>query len=151
LADVVAKEVRSRMMSGIRGKDTLPEMLVRRALHALGFRYRLHAKALPGKPDIVLRKYRAAIFVQGCFWHGHDCSLFKLPSTRPEFWRSKIRGNVMRDARNHRALILAGWRTLDIWECSLKGRSRKTPEQVALAAARWLSSNRRGGSIRGSA
>lgn len=139
------------MMAGIRSKNTAPEMLVRRALHALGFRFRLHVKGLPGKPDLVLPKHGAVIFVQGCFWHGHDCSLFKQPATRQQFWQNKIQGNVARDRRDHLALKRAGWRVLDVWECSLKGRARLAPDKVGLLAARWLSSTRRSGLIRGRA
>jgi DNA mismatch endonuclease, patch repair protein len=97
MADIVPKAKRSEMMAGIRGKNTRPEMLVRRALHAHGYRFRLHRKDLPGKPDIVLPKYRAVIFVHGCFWHGHDCHLFKWPKTREDFWIQKIKNNQERD------------------------------------------------------
>src|SRR3954470_16295918 len=91
MADVVSSGVRSRMMAGIRGTNTAPEMILRRALHAEGFRYRLHDRRLPGKPDMVFPRHHAVIFAHGCFWHGHDCHLFKWPSTRPEFWQTKIR------------------------------------------------------------
>ena len=93
MADVVDRKTRSRMMSGIRGKNTRPELLIRKGLHARGFRFRLHDKRLPGKPDLVLPKYSAVIFVHGCFWHGHDCHLFKWPQSRREFWRKKITRN----------------------------------------------------------
>lgn len=125
-------------MSGIRGSDTRPEMLVRRQLHALGFRYRLHDRKLPGKPDIVLPRYSAAILVNGCFWHRHNCHLFKWPKSRPEFWRAKIQGNVERDIRNMQALKSSGWRVGVIWECALKGRTRKPPDVVATECAIWL-------------
>lgn len=112
-------------MSGIRGKDTKPEIVVRKLLHSKGFRFRLHRKDLPGRPDIVLPKYRTAILVHGCFWHGHDdCHLFRLPHSRTEFWQEKIAGNQARDRRNIRLLHEDGWRTLEIWECALKGKSR---------------------------
>lgn len=127
------------MMSGIRGKDTKPEMIVRRGLHAMGFRYRLHNRKLPGSPDLVLPKYNAAIFVHGCFWHGHGCHLFKWPKTRPEFWRQKIGGNVKRDEQNYNALKDAGWRQAIVWECSLKGRSRLDPNRVFEQLYVWLS------------
>lgn len=117
MADIVDKATRSRMMSGIRGKDTRPEMMVRRALHRAGFRYRLHDKRLPGKPDIVLPKYRTVIFVHGCFWHHHDCRHFKWPKTRPEFWREKIEGNVERDRKAFAELRELGWKIEVIWEC----------------------------------
>jgi|TARA_R100000455_G_C6268405_1_gene123884 DNA mismatch endonuclease (patch repair protein) len=108
------------MMSGIRGKDTKPEMVVRRGLHAMGFRFRLHDRSLPGNPDLVLRKYRTVIFVHGCFWHRHDCRYFKWPATRPEFWRNKILRNVERDEENVAALEAMGWRVLTVWECETR-------------------------------
>lgn len=100
MADTVPPDVRSRMMAGIKAKDTKPELIIRRGLHAMGFRFRLHAKGLPGKPDLVLRKYRAVIFVNGCFWHGHECVLFKWPKSRADFWREKINRNRHNDRVN---------------------------------------------------
>lgn len=138
MVDVVSPETRSRMMSGIRGKDTIPELIVRKALHSMGFRYRLHAKELPGKPDIVLPKYSAVVFVHGCFWHGHSCPLFKMPSTRPEFWRDKISRNCSNDARAFAALRADGWRVAVIWECALKGKNEKGVADVAGRVAGWL-------------
>lgn len=117
MTDIVDKATRSRMMSSIRGKDTKPEILIRKALHGRGFRYRLHASDLPGKPDLVFPRYRAAVFVHGCFWHGHNCNLFKLPSTRTDFWEQKISGNRERDQRQLDELNTKGWKTLVIWEC----------------------------------
>ena len=99
MVDVVDSATRSRMMAGIRSKSTQPELTIRKALHAQGFRYRLHPGNVPGHPDIALPRYRAAVFVNGCFWHGHDCQLFHFPATRPEFWREKIARNRLRDAR----------------------------------------------------
>ena len=122
MADIVPPEVRSRMMSAIRGKDTKPEMIVRRGLHAIGFRYRLHDRRLPGHPDLVLPKHKVAIFVHGCFWHHHDCDYFKWPKTRPDFWRDKIGQNVERDKKAIRKLQDMGWRVLVVWECSLKSK-----------------------------
>lgn len=127
-------------MAAIRGADTKPEMLIRRGLHARGFRYRLHDLKLPGKPDIVLPKHRAVIFVNGCFWHGHDCPLFRWPATRQEFWRAKITGNVERDARNIDMLIASGWRVAAVWECALKGRGKLPPEAVIDSLTRWICS-----------
>lgn len=119
--DIVTPEVRSGMMSGIRGKDTAPELKVRRFLHANGFRYRLHRKDLPGKPDIVLPKYKACTFVNGCFWHRHKgCKLASEPKSREEFWNRKFSENVARDQRNIKALQAAGWRVAVIWECGLR-------------------------------
>jgi DNA mismatch endonuclease, patch repair protein len=120
MADIVDVATRSRMMSGIRGKNTNPEMIVRRILHAAGFRYRLHDKKLPGKPDIVLPKCKTVIFVHGCFWHGHMCKKFKWPSTRPEWWREKIEGNFARDRRHVSELQSLGWRAITVWECELQ-------------------------------
>jgi DNA mismatch endonuclease, patch repair protein len=108
------------MMSGIRGKDTKPEMIVRRGLHRLGFRFRLHDKSLPGKPDLVFPKYKTVVFVHGCFWHRHDCKYFKWPKTRPNFWRDKILGNVERDQQHIRELEATGWQVLVVWECETR-------------------------------
>jgi len=129
MADIVDTETRSRMMSGIKGKNTRPEMIVRRALHKAGYRYRLHRKDLPGNPDIVLPKYKTVIFVHGCFWHHHDCKNFKWPKTREEFWRAKIEGNVERDRKAYAALEALGWKVIVIWECETreKGTSFKVP------------------------
>lgn len=137
------------MMSGIRGKNTKPELLIRKALHARGFRYRLHAQGVPGKPDLVLRKWRAVIFVHGCFWHGHDCHLFKMPSTRTEFWREKIRRNRERDQEIQTALIDAGWRVLTIWECALKGKTRFDFGEVVDRVCAWIKSAKREATIAG--
>lgn len=126
------------MMSGIRPKDTKPEMFIRRGLHAMGYRYRLHDRRLPGRPDLVFPGRRAVIFIHGCFWHGHDCSLFRWPGTRPDFWRAKISGNINRDARVRSELLTLGWRVLDIWECMLRGRERQDPEAVLAACAAFL-------------
>lgn len=128
-------------MSGIRGKNTRPEIIVRQALHKAGLRFRLHRKDLPGKPDLVLPKYHAVIFVHGCFWHGHGCSLFKWPSTRKEFWHEKINKNIARDRRDIATLLDAGWRVLCIWECALKGRDKLEPDGVVLEVKGWLNSS----------
>ncbi|WP_270374173.1 very short patch repair endonuclease [Marinicauda sp. Alg238-R41] len=141
MADVVSKEKRSEMMAGIRGKNTKPEMIVRRGLHGLGYRFRLHRRDLPGNPDIVLPKYNAAIFVQGCFWHGHDCHLFRWPKSRENFWRDKIEANSVRDAAAFVALSREGWRVAQIWECATKGKE-KLPHTVLLdRVSEWLHSN----------
>lgn len=126
-------------MSGIRGKNTRPELMIRKALHARGFRYRIHCKDLPGKPDLCLPKHRAVIFVHGCFWHGHDCHLFKWPKTRPEFWAAKVGRNSDVDRRSMRALLESGWRVGVIWECALKGRTRLSLDQVIDQCEFWLS------------
>ena len=135
-------------MSGIRGKNTKPELLIRKALHARGFRYRLHCD-LPGKPDICLPKHRAVIFVHGCFWHGHGCHLFKWPSTRPEFWKAKIERNVEVDASAMAKLSAEGWRTGVVWECALKGRERLGLAEVVDNLSAWLESRSPQLSIRG--
>lgn len=119
MTDVVDKKTRSRMMSGIRGKDTKPELIVRRYLHRHGFRYRLHDRKLPGHPDIVLPKYQTVVFVHGCFWHRHDCTRFVWPKTRRKFWAEKISGNVQRDQVNAQLLRDMGWQVLVVWECDL--------------------------------
>ena len=126
------------MMAGIRGKDTQPEMLIRQGLHQAGFRYRLHNTQLPGRPDLVFSSRRAVIFINGCFWHGHRCHLFKWPSTRKQWWRDKINGTRQRDRRANRQLLFDDWRVLTIWECSLKGSTRRPLEHVISQTIRWL-------------
>lgn len=124
MVDRLTPDQRRLNMSGVRAKDTRPEMIVRRLLHSLGFRFRLHRRDLPGRPDIVLPRYRAAIFVHGCFWHGHDCSLFRMPATRTEFWAAKIAANRRRDGDAMSELRDAGWRSMVVWECALRSRGR---------------------------
>lgn len=141
LVDTVGQATRSRIMASIRGKDTRPEMLVRRGLHARGFRYRLHAKKLPGRPDLVFPRLQAVIMVHGCFWHGHECHLFKWPESRADYWKGKITGNRQRDARNLAQLREGGWRVLVIWECAFTGRYRHPADTVLDAAATWLKSD----------
>ena len=131
MADVVDKAKRSRMMAGIQSKNTKPETIIRKALHARGFRYSLHPKGLPGKPDIVMPKWRVAIFVHGCFWHRHGCSLFKIPATNRDFWDSKLFKNQLRDELVKQQLADAGWRIATIWECATKGK-RATDHLPAL-------------------
>ena len=138
MPDIVSPETRSRMMAGIRGKDTKPELVIRRALHARGFRYSLHDRKLPAKPDMSFPMYKAVILVNGCFWHGHDCHLFKWPSTRQEFWHEKITRNRQKDEENLQALKEKGWRVLVIWECALKGRARLDPDEVVDKTEKWL-------------
>lgn len=149
MADIVSPEKRSRMMSGIRGKNTKPEIQVRKGLHAAGFRYRLHVRSLSGKPDIVLPRYRAVIFVHGCFWHGHSCHLFRWPSSRTEFWKQKIEGNIRKDRESRKALAGAGWRIMTIWECAVKGRSRLPFGTVIAETSRWLQAGFPAGEIAG--
>lgn len=137
MTDVVDRQTRSRMMSGIRAVDTKPELLIRKGLYHKGFRYRLHDKKLAGKPDLVLKKYRAVIFIHGCFWHRHDCRLFKWPKTRTEFWHKKLNGNYQNDQRIIQLLREAGWRVCVVWECALKGADKDINSVVSLIAG-WL-------------
>lgn len=148
MADIVDPATRSRMMSRIRGKDTAPEMLIRRGLHKLGYRYRLHVRKLPGKPDLVLPRFHAAIMVHGCFWHGHDCRYFRLPATRRAFWREKIDANRKRDLRAHRALAEHGWRVMTVWECALRDQKPAEQQRVVERIADWIESDHRSGEIR---
>ena len=125
-------------MSGIRGIDTKPELVLRRGLHRRGFRYRLHDRRLPGKPDLVFPGRRAVILVNGCFWHGHDCHLFRWPKSREKFWKSKITGNMERDSANRTRLLDQGWRLCSVWECALKGGKRWPADSVVDRCAVWL-------------
>ena len=149
MVDVVDVQTRSRMMAGIKGGNTKSELVIRSGLHRRGLRYRLHDRYLPGKPDVVFRARNAVIFVHGCFWHGHDCSLFKWPSTRPEFWREKILGNRARDSKVRAQLVELGWRQANVWECALKGRERRELEDVVDELVRWLDSDADSLTIRG--
>jgi DNA mismatch endonuclease (patch repair protein) len=140
MIDVVDRITRSRMMAGIRGKDTQPELGLRRALHRLGLRYRLHLAGLPGRPDITLPKYRATIEVRGCFWHRHEnCVLCTTPASNAGFWKSKFTETVKRDKRNIAALRKLGWRVAIVWECSVKNEGA---EAVAGKISAWLESSR---------
>ena len=139
MADIVDKATRSRIMSAIRGKDTKPELALRMALHARGFRYRLHRQELPGRPDLVFPKHRAVCFIHGCFWHRHKgCRYATTPKTNANFWEAKLATTVRRDQRNHTRLLEAGWRVAVVWECSLRGENLQgTASQIA----DWLVSN----------
>jgi DNA mismatch endonuclease (patch repair protein) len=136
-------------MAAIRSGNTKPELIVRKAIHAAGLRFRLHVRNLPGKPDLVLARHRAIIFVNGCFWHHHDCHLFKWPATRAEFWQAKISQNVANDARAISQLRNDGWRVGVIWECALKGRTRLDAAEAMQEVADWIKSPRETLSIRG--
>ncbi len=119
--DIYSKEQRSKLMSCVRTQNTKPEVLVRKALHGMGFRFRLHNKSMPGRPDIVLSRYRTVVFVNGCFWHGHDCSKgTTLPKTNALFWKEKLKANVERDKKKTRELEEQGWRVVVVWECQTK-------------------------------
>jgi DNA mismatch endonuclease (patch repair protein) len=138
MTDIVDVKTRSRMMAGIRGRNTRPEMILRRGLHRLGFRYKLHSRELPGKPDMVFPKYRAIILVNGCFWHKHDCHLFRWPASRTEFWKEKITMNTLRDARNLAVYQEKKWRVLIVWECALKGKLKLPFNELLHTTANWL-------------
>lgn len=143
MADVLTAEQRRLNMSRIGGKDTKPEMLIRRGLHARGLRYRLHDRKLPGRPDLVFPRYGAVVFVHGCFWHAHGCALSKLPATRQEFWQHKLAENAARDRRAIEALCADGWRVLVVWECALRGRWRRIEDDVVAALASGIRSGTR--------
>lgn len=142
MADVVDRATRSRMMAGIKGTNTRPERELRAALHARGLRYRLHAKDIVGRPDLVFPKYRAVVFVHGCFWHRHEgCRYATTPTTRPEFWHRKFAGNVARDRHVKQELLRSGWRVASVWECAIRGQGTST--SVADQVAAWLVSGER--------
>lgn len=137
MADIVDRATRSKMMAGIKGVNTKPERDLRTALHARGFRYRLHAKNIVGRPDLVFPKYRAVVFVHGCFWHRHEgCRYATTPATRPEFWKAKFEANIARDERVEVGLVQSGWRVATVWECTL--RSQGDVQNVAAKIAQWL-------------
>ncbi len=140
MTDVVNKTTRSRMMAGIKGKNTVPERVLRQAMHKRGFRFRLHARQLPGHPDLLFPKYKAAVFVHGCFWHKHrNCRYATTPATRTEFWQTKFASNVARDRVSVAALINSGWRAAIIWECSL--RNSVGIQETAEELSKWLVSD----------
>ncbi|QVM98589.1 DNA mismatch endonuclease Vsr [Pseudomonas sp. SORT22] len=138
MVDVVGPATRSRMMAGIKGKDTSPEVLIRKGLHARGFRFRLHAKELPGRPDLIFPRYKVVILVHGCFWHGHTCRYFKVPKTRPEFWLDKIGKNQARDALQIGLLRKAEWRVLVIWECAVRLMVKEKTSTLIDEISDWI-------------
>ncbi|MBC6442647.1 MAG: DNA mismatch endonuclease Vsr [Rhodobacteraceae bacterium] len=140
-ADIVSPRVRSRMMAGVKGMNTRPELAIRSALHRRGFRFRLHRKNLPGKPDLVFPGRNAVIFVHGCFWHGHGCHLFRWPKSREGFWREKIGKTIERDQQQLQALAEAGWRIGTVRECALKGKACLPFDSVVDQCAVWLKSD----------
>lgn len=126
MADVMTPEQRSRCMAAIKGKDTKPEMIVRKYLFSRGLRYRVNNRKLPGSPDIVLKKYKTVVFIDGCFWHGHEgCKYYRLPKTNVDFWRHKIAMNIARDYANGVDLRLAGWKVIRVWECDIKTKAKR--------------------------
>ena len=128
----------SERMRRIRSRDTAPEWIVRRTLWRMGYRYRLHVKSLPGTPDIVFARRRKAVFVHGCFWHGHDCPLFRMPGTRQDFWSTKIERNRARDRAVQDQLAQAGWRSMTVWECAIRGPGRLGLETAVQCIADWM-------------
>lgn len=141
MVDIVDTSTRSRIMASIKGRDTKPEILIRKLLHKIGFRFRLHVKELPGRPDIVLKKYKAVIFINGCFWHGHTgCHLFKIPATRTDFWEEKINKNQLNDIKSIKLLLDNGWRVCLVWECSVRG-AKKDLNKVINSISNWLLSD----------
>jgi len=149
MADVHTPEQRSLNMSRVRGRDTKPEMIIRRGLHARGLRFRLQRRDLPGRPDIVLPSRKVALFVHGCFWHGHDCHLFRMPATRPEFWSGKIAMNTMRDAAAAEVLTGMGWRVGIVWECATRGSGRLAPDVLMERIVRFVAGSAQQVEIRG--
>lgn len=146
MADIVPPATRSRMMSGIKGKNSQPEIMVRRLLFSAGYRFRLHRRDLPGTPDIVLPGRRIAIFVHGCFWHMHkECRLAKLPATRTEFWKAKLQTNAARDRRSFDALNTLGWRVLCVWECAT--RNKNAVERLLPSILEWIAGDAQTGEI----
>lgn len=139
--DTVSVERRSEIMALVGSKDTKPELLIRKGLHALGFRYRLHVKDLPGKPDLVFPRHKAVIQINGCFWHGHACPRCRMPNSNTEYWNRKIARNRERDISNRQLLLDEGWRVLTIWECALAGKSKLGLNQVIELASAWLLSS----------
>lgn len=142
MTDSVSPEKRSDVMSRVGSKDTKPELQIRSGLHALGFRYRLHVRDLPGKPDLVFPRFKSVIMINGCFWHGHSCELYRFPKSNTKYWSEKIRRNVERDAFNIKCIIDAGWRILIIWECAIKRKARLPMEKVLDIASDWLLSDK---------
>ncbi len=136
-------------MASISAKDTKPEIKIRHSLHRKGYRYRLHAKSLPGKPDLVFKKFNAVVFVNGCFWHGHNCPLFRMPSSNQSYWTHKIETNRKRDVKNNNQLHDLNWRILTIWECSMKGKDKLNFDLLILLIENWLMSDSQILEIRG--
>ncbi len=138
MVDVFNVQKRSQIMASISAKDTTPELLVRKSLHRKGLRYRLHSRNLPGTPDLAFRQFNAVVFINGCFWHGHDCHLFRMPSSNQEYWQNKFETNRARDARNKQLLSELNWRVLIVWECSIKGKHRLDFETLIADIENWL-------------
>lgn len=142
MSDIVDKITRSRIMSNIRSSNTKPELLIRSLLHLKGFRFRVNVRQLPGKPDIVLSRYRCVIFVNGCFWHGHNCSFFKWPKSNKSFWLNKINKNRSNDKKVVKRLLLDGWRVGVVWECIIRGKNISNGTRVAREFEKWVKSKK---------
>lgn len=138
MTDVHDRQTRSRNMAAIKGSNTKPELRVRKEFHRRGLRYSLKNKLIPGRPDLVLSKYRVAVFIHGCFWHRHHCNYFKLPKSNTEFWNNKINANVKRDTEVIRQITAAGYRILIIWECSFKGKNKEDPDVLFERILYWI-------------
>ena len=149
MADVHDPATRSKNMAAIKSRHTRPELLIRKGLHKAGLRFRLHARYLPCKPDLVLPRFTAVIFIHGCFWHQHECAMFRWPKTRQDFWKQKLQGNRERDKACERSLLLSGWRVLTIWECALTGKGKMPIETVIAMIIDWLNSDAGDGLIEG--
>lgn len=141
MVDIVDKATRSRMMAGIGGRNTKPELLVRKSLHSRGLRYALGGAHLPGRPDIVLSKWKVAVFVHGCFWHWHGCHLSKMPTSNTAFWQTKLEGNRTRDLAAELALLSAGWRVAIIWECATRSAPQLRAEDLMSSLYDWITTS----------
>ncbi len=151
MADIFNAQKRREIMASVSAKNTAPEMFLRKCLHQRGFRYRLHDKRLPGTPDLVFRRFNAVVFINGCFWHGHDCPLFRIPSSNREFWQKKFDTNRTRDAQNKQLLMDKNWRMLIVWECSMRGRGKLAVDELVSRVENWLQSENNYMEVRGSA
>jgi len=145
--DTVAPDIRSKIMASVGQKNTGVEILLRKALHRRGLRYRLHDRSLPGSPDLVFPRFRAVIFVHGCYWHAHGCHRSTVPKTRNAFWAAKFAANKARDAKKAKALRSLGWRVMTVWECALRGKTARSSEAIAKRVQAWLKSRSTNGTI----
>ena len=150
MADKFSPSIRSQIMARIKNKNTKIELLVRKALYSRGFRYRIHVGDFAGKPDLAFKKYNALVFIHGCFWHGHDCSLFRLPKTNTEFWEKKIQRNKEKDMQNTLINLSKGLRQLVVWECSIRGKDNDSFQKVIQKIESWILSNRKEMQVKGS-
>ena len=147
--DTVDPQTRSKIMASVGQKDTDAELLLRKTLHKIGLRYRLHVRALPGSPDLVFPRFNAVIFVHGCYWHSHGCYRSTIPKSRRKFWTAKFEANRSRDERKRDLLLKDGWRVLTVWECALKGKTAKTSTAIAKTVKAWLKSANSTGEVAG--